>query len=204
MSLPPTIHPDPVLTEASPEAEVKERLAAGDRASVWELVVQAYGAEIYGFVVAVLDDGFEAEDIYAGVCNRVAADLPSFAWTCALRTWAYGIARKELAARGRAAPGRVGGSRTLHELPDPTSTVSFRPIESRARMTVLRRRLPREDRVLLVLRIARSFDWPDIAKIAIGWDANALDLAREARRLRARMAELRSVLARAAEELVTR
>ena len=179
---------------------VRVALGTGDVARAAQEALRRYGPELFGFLVAVVGDREAAGTVYANACRHMETELAALPRTCSLQTGMYAIVRRRLAAHRQTGPHRTTGTATDFELTDPSRTVSRRPANRRAAIAALRMHLPPEDRELLVLRIDRSLDWTEVAITSLGWDASKLDLAREARRLRARMRAVREELARAVRD----
>src|SRR6185312_7537783 len=72
-----------------------------DRAATRAL--EAYGAELYGFLVGTLGNEPDAAEVFSQVGEDLWKGLPSFALGCSVRTWLYVLAR-HAAARFRRSP----------------------------------------------------------------------------------------------------
>lgn len=180
------------------ERDVRAAIAAGAVAGAASDVLRAYEAEVFGFLLGVLDDPEAARDVYLGVAERVATEIGRFAWRCPLRTWLYSIAHQELARPRRSPAATPGGAERSVPLPDPTSTLSFRSTGLRAAIATLRRRLFPEDRELLILSIDRGLSLQALAVTQLGEGASRAEIRRESIRLRARLAQIREDLAQSA------
>jgi DNA-directed RNA polymerase specialized sigma24 family protein len=152
---------DPRSVEANRVADrVRGLLRARDEVGACREALLAYGAEVYGFLLGVLDDPATAGALYADVQKRVATEVGGFVQRCSLRTWLYLLARRELRERrlqGRdETPSRslpASGERRRTQ-PDPISD--------------LRVSLTQEERELLILRVDRDFTWCDVALTELG------------------------------------
>jgi RNA polymerase sigma-70 factor, ECF subfamily len=176
------------------EDEVRERCERGDYDGAATLAIRGYGAEVFGFLIAMQGDEALAEDAFSGFAEGLWRGLPSFAWASTLRTWAYAIARnvartvQKDAARREARRANVASS-ALEEVAQAvrTETLAFLRTEKRSRLEVLRASLSPEDRALLVLRLDRGLVWNDLARVLAGEDAlDEASTLREAARLRKR------------------
>ncbi len=86
--------PSPRWTRERVELDIGALLIAGDEAGAASAVLRVHGAEVFGFLLGVLDRGKAARDAYAGVAERIRQGLARFRWRCSLRTWIYGLARE--------------------------------------------------------------------------------------------------------------
>jgi RNA polymerase sigma-70 factor (ECF subfamily) len=181
------------------EAEIRELLGRGEAMAAAQDALWSYGPEIFGFLVAVLDDRRAAGTVYANTCRHLERHMATVRWTCSLRTWMYAIARQELRLHRCA---KVRRSRPSPPSPDHADAgrTPRRHVTRNATVAALRRRLPPEDRELLILRIDRGLHWRDVAITALGPDASRAAIAREIARLRARMRAVRDELALATRD----
>lgn len=159
------------------------------------LVVDHYGAEIFGFLVAWMGDRELAREAFAVFCEDLCAALPRFGWRCTARGWAYTLARnagrrqakakKRDGARRAAIPSRTGAELAARVT---TYTARYLRTDFKDKFRHLRARLPPLDDELLVLRIDRQLSWRDLAVVLVDPDGklDAEDLDREAARLRKR------------------
>jgi RNA polymerase sigma-70 factor (ECF subfamily) len=171
------------MTPRNAERSVRACLAAADHGRASDLALDAYGPELFGFLVAVLADKDASSKVYVDVSQRIRSELPDFRWTCALRTWAYWVARRELDDRRRR---RRRDPSNLGPPCDPVVTESRRPTGA----SLLRNRLREDDREILILRVDRRLDWSELAVTSLGERASPHHLACEARSLRNRMAKI--------------
>jgi DNA-directed RNA polymerase specialized sigma24 family protein len=156
-----------------------------------------HGPELFGFLVAVVDDVDGAAVVYADVSRRVASELETFRWRYPLRTWLYAVARRELRDR-----------RLRRRLPpQPPPNVDFAPVAasppcapSTAAIAAIRRALSEEEREILILRVDRRLDWLELAITTLGDGVPADSLATTARFLRARVGAIVARVERVAVE----
>jgi hypothetical protein len=160
------------------------------------MLLRVHGAELFGFLIAVLDDRREAANVYADATRAIERALASATWTCPVRTFAYAVVRRELARFRRLNP-RLRRETRLDAL-NPESPRPRRTVARSRAVAELRNRLADEDYELLILRVDRQLGWQDIAISTLGWDAPPEALTQEVTRAVARVAEIRNQLAEAA------
>ncbi|WP_437336920.1 RNA polymerase sigma factor [Sorangium sp. So ce394] len=177
------------------EREVRERCESGAVARAAELAIRGYGPEILGFLTALLRREEDPDDVFSLWCERILRGLPTFAWECSLRTFAYTIARnaaKNHARDRRARERRVRPSLGTTELSAieqqvRTETRPYLRTDAKDKLMELREALPPDDRMLLVLRLDKGLEWKDVARVMLGEEAvDQAALKREAQRLRKR------------------
>jgi RNA polymerase sigma-70 factor (ECF subfamily) len=190
-----------MLAPMAEDVEARLRRALDDRAfdRVATLAVEAYGAELHGFLLGTLGNPGDAGDVFCQVMETFWRGLPRFAGRCSVRTWLYLLARHAEVDHRRSPwqGARRTGDAQLDELVDRvrSRTPPWQRTEVKNRWTALREALAPDDRALLVLRVDRDLAWADIARITLGEtepDAAALD--RESRRLRKRFQLLKERL----------
>jgi RNA polymerase sigma-70 factor (ECF subfamily) len=171
------------------EAPIRRAADAGDLAGATTLAIRTYGAEVYGFLVALAHDDAAAADAFSLACERLWQTLARFEWRCSLRAWCYRLARNALVdiRRGRreTVPLSAISEVAAHVR---TQTATFLKSETKSELHRLRATLPPEDQELLVLRVDRDLAWDDLSRVFLG-DREALDdaeIARESARLRKR------------------
>lgn len=189
------------------ETDVRALWEKGDMDYAATLTLRAYGAEIFGFLLAIQSDEAMASDAFSSFCEGVWRGLPGFEWNATLRTWAYGIARISVRSARRDAARRekhgqhVGGS-ALEQVAAAvrTQTLDYLRTEKRTRLQALRDALDPEDRALLVLRIDRGLAWNELARVLAngGETLDEVGIARVAARLRKRYERIKEELREAA------
>src|SRR5437016_12395600 len=75
------------------EKELHEAFAGGELRAVATRLLEAYGPELMGFLVAVLRDKEDASDVFAQASEDMWRGLPTYRGQAAFRTWVYTIAR---------------------------------------------------------------------------------------------------------------
>lgn len=173
----------------------------GERAfdRVATLALEAYGAELYGFLVHTLGNRSEAGEVFSQTVETFWRGLPQFAARCAVRTWLYLLA-KHAAVNYRRSPwngARRTGDANLDAMVDRlrSQTAPWQRTEVKDKWRALRDALEPDDRALLALRIDRDLPWADVAQVTLGDpDASAAEIARETARLRKRFQLLKQQL----------
>jgi RNA polymerase sigma-70 factor (ECF subfamily) len=153
------------------ESEIRARFSAGDLSGAATLAIQGYGAEVCGYLAAVLRDEEQARDVFADTAAELWKDLPRFRWEASLRTWLYTLARHRLAAHLSRAERRP--TVALSQAPEVaalaaaarTTTVPWRRTEVKDAVARLRDSLTVDDQTLLILRVDRGMAWRDVAQV---------------------------------------
>jgi RNA polymerase sigma factor (sigma-70 family) len=194
-------------TERAAEAACKSQ----DYRAAIVVVMEAYGTEIYSFLLAQFrGDVGAADDVFSGFTEDLWNGLPRFQWRCSVRAWCYKLARSG-ASRFRRSPHNKPNRRVplseapfLEELVQPART-STRPhlrTDVKDKFDELREKLSAEDRDLLILRVDRNLPWRDIAYAMQSTDAAPDDdqLKKLEAALRQRFAGIKDRLKRLAQE----
>ncbi|MCW5809266.1 MAG: RNA polymerase sigma factor [Deltaproteobacteria bacterium] len=193
---------------AEPEAEDRIRAAcdakAFDRAAT--IALETYGDELMSYLVALLRNATDADDVFAAVTESLWKNLPRFRWDSSLRTYAYTIARRTFLKhlrdpqRGRREALSTESFQAIAARPR-TRTATYLRTETKDKIAELRAQLDPEDQTLLILRVNRQLPWRDVARIMRddddddddGDDGEA-DLDRRAAALRKRFERLKDEL----------
>jgi RNA polymerase sigma-70 factor (ECF subfamily) len=194
--------------DANPASEAELRIRslfdAGDLDGAMTALVDAYGGELFGFLVGLGRDRVYAEDAFGAACERMWKGLPKFRWESTVRVWAYTIARNEY-MRGTRDLNRARQQVPLSEklrsaiaLVKSTSPAHKRS-EVHERFARIREQLEPDDHILLGLRIDRDLSWPEIARVLAGED-DVDDIDRRAAALRKRYERLKSMLKKLVDE----
>lgn len=192
------------------ERRIRARLDAGDRDGAATALLEGYGREVLGFLIARLRDRDAASEVFSQFTEDLWKGLDGFRWQCAARVWAYTLARHAASrhikdARRRRAR-NVGLSRAgpLSAIEERirTATMNAARTEARSRLAQLRESLPGDDQTVLLLRVNRRLGWREIAQVMAGADRDASDeaLEKEAARLRKRFQLAKDKLRRMAVE----
>jgi RNA polymerase sigma-70 factor, ECF subfamily len=178
------------------EKKIRALCDAGDKKRGATALLEGYGREIFGFLVARLRDRDAASDVFSQFTEDLWRGLAGFRWQCSARVWSYTLARHAASRyiddvrrrRGRDIPLSRAGP--LSEIAEKirTGTRAGARTESRSRIAQLRESLPVEDQTLLILRVNRKLGWKEIAQIMLREGETPEDegLEREAVRLRKR------------------
>jgi RNA polymerase sigma-70 factor (ECF subfamily) len=182
------------------EAQLGELLQQGALGQAATQALEAYGQELFAFLVSLAGNETDAKEVFSQVAEDLWRGLPQFNARCSVRTWLYVLAR-HAAARFRRTPwnqaGRRSGDVELDALVAHarTQTQPWLRTDVKDRWRSLRESLDPDDRCLLVLRIDRKLEWKDIARVTLGNDApGAAELVREADRLKKRLQLLKDEL----------
>lgn len=185
-----------------PEGRIRELHGAGSFEDVLTLAFEAYGAEVYGFLVSRLRDADTAHDAFGQTCEDLCRSITTFEWRCSLRTWIYKLARS-------AASRQLRGQKVdvpLSEISDlaeqaRSRTREYLRTEVKDRFAALREELSAEDQTLLILRVDRGLDWLEIAEVLSDGDLSADERGRASARLRQRFKTVKDRLRSRAVEV---
>ncbi len=192
---------DEVAREAF-ESEIRAAFGRRDPKAAVAAALASYGAEILGYLLAVLRDEQRAEDVYSDFAEDVVRGMPNFRFESSARTWLYTIARHACARHlARERRKRTVGLSSAPEAFDAVANVRT-PTPPHARTAIregierLRQSLRPDDQTLLILRIDRGMAWLDIARVLAGPERAPTD-----EDLRVRSAKLRKRFERLKERL---
>ncbi len=171
--------------EAAPRAHEREgveealaaRAAAGD-AGAFDALVTLFGGRVLGVALRLLNDRGEAEDLTQEVFVALYHHLPEFRGESRLSTWIYRITRNRALNRLKFLKRRHHGSHA--DVDDPALVGSIvadvdsgpraadRHLEHQGLSHVLEahlRRLPEEQRTLVILRDLEDLSYEEIAEV---------------------------------------
>jgi RNA polymerase sigma-70 factor (ECF subfamily) len=165
-------HPADASARGAFEKRVRSLCEAGDWHEAVSLVVEGYGPELLGMLVALADSEPEGYDQFSDLCLDICHDLPSFRWQSSLRTWLYSLARHRV-LRSRRAPAtrlphlplsqaselEIGATRAR------TTTAPYLRTDVKNQFAALRAKLPLDEQMLLILRVDRGLRWRDVAQV---------------------------------------
>lgn len=185
------------------EQRIRAAFDKGDLRGAATELLEGYGREILGFLYARLRDRQLASDAFSRFTEDLWRGLPGFRWHCAVRVWAYTLARhqasrtlRDFRRNGRHV--RISRVDALSEIAARirTGTLESARTENRNRIAELRERLPSDDQMLLMLRVNRKLPWTDIAHVLFheGEPVDRAVLQKEAVRLRQRYQSVKSKL----------
>jgi RNA polymerase sigma-70 factor, ECF subfamily len=190
--------------------DTEERIAQlhgdGDVEGALKLAVEAYGPEVYGFLVSRLRDEDMASDAFAQACEDLCAGVGAFKWRCSMRTWLYKLARSAAAREGRGPHRRAGRNIPLSQVSEVAEqarsrTREYLRTEVKDGFAALREELPAEDQSLLILRVDRGLDWLEVAEVLGDGEIEEEELKRAAARLRQRFKTVKARLRQRAVEV---
>jgi RNA polymerase sigma-70 factor (ECF subfamily) len=200
--------------DPAPHAVLEERiraaLEAGDKKGAATALLEGYGSELLGFLIAHLRDRDAGTEVFSQFTEKLWGSLDAFQRQCSARVWAYMLARHAASdyvrdvrrRRARLVPLSRAGPLSEIEQRVRTATLAALRTETKSRMVKLRERLPPDDQALLILRVNRRLEWKEIAQVLghAGEDAGDATIAKEAGRLRKRYQLVKDRLRRMAEE----
>ena len=170
------------------EGEIHALREAGDLDAAATRAIEAYGAEVMGFLVSYMRDEDDAGDVFAQASEDLWKGLRGFDGRASLRTWFYTLARNA-ASRFRRSPHRRPGRHVpLSQAAAAADRIRSQTLphlrtEVKDKFAEIRNALDPEDRALLILRVDRQLEWDDVARVLEPDEANS---ARAAARLRKR------------------
>src|SRR5579863_4872863 len=139
-----------------------------DKAATW--VLHTYGPEVMSYLISLEPVPDEARDVFSEFCVGLWEGLPRFRFECSLRTYCYVLARRQwalgLRRRGRRraeVPLTAEAEAVVEQI--RTSTAEYLRTDARERLRKLRETLDEKDHTLLVLRLHRQLEWPEIARV---------------------------------------
>ena len=166
-------------------------------------LLKAHGAEVFGYLCAMLRSEQAADEAYAAFCEDVLHGADGIRDAERERAWVFTVAR-------HAALKHLRGER---QVPSPLEVRSddgrlaarhsapvFRPTVERT-VSRLRDGLPPDDQTLLVLRLERDLSWQEVAEVLHGGPLHGDDRTRAAAALRKRFERLKNELKARAEAL---
>ncbi len=164
----------PTETVPTPAEAPEERIAAclaegrlGDAATAG---LRAYGAEIGGYLAAVLRDSTAASDVFSDVCEDIWRGIGRFRGDSSFRTWAYAVAWNAVKMyrrdpfRRRAQRLQTSDYSRLADRLAKSSLLHADPL-AKDRLARLRASLTPFEQSMLILRIDRGLPWREIALI---------------------------------------
>lgn len=181
------------------DATLVRMLADGRFEQVATLAIDAYGAELHGFLIHAMGNRAEAGDVFSDVVEKFWRELPRFAARCSMRTWLYLLAKHTMVSYRRSpwnGARRTGDTRIDAAIDHARSqTPPWQCTDVKDRWRAIRDTIASDDRALLVLRIDRGMEWRDIARVTLGeLEPEPGALARETARLRKRFELLKKQL----------
>jgi RNA polymerase sigma-70 factor, ECF subfamily len=185
---------------ADVETEIRALCQAGEIDQALTAALEAYGDEVYSFLLARMRDEDRAGDVFSQACEDLWKSLPAFSWRCSLRTWFYRLARSAVSRHSRSPANQAERRVELSQVSELADRVRSRTrahlrTDVKDEIRKIRDELAPEDQELLVLRVDRALGWLEIAHVVA--DETPLDdeeLARASARLRQRFQKLKAQL----------
>jgi RNA polymerase sigma-70 factor, ECF subfamily len=194
---------------AALEARIRAHCEEAELRHATTLLLQGYGRELLGFLIARLRDRDAAGEVFSRFTEDLWRGIADFRWQCSARVWAYTLARHAASRylhetrRRRVVqlPLSVAGPLSGIAEQIRTSTLHSLRTETKSQLRLLRERLPLDDQTLLVLRVNRGLAWTEIAQVMLheGEVADRDLLEKGAARLRKRYQVAREKLRAMAE-----
>lgn len=192
------------------EARIRTHCQAGDKKRAATALLEGYGRELLGFLLARLRDREAAAEVFSQFTEDLWRGLDAFRWECSARVWSYMLVRHAASdyvrdvrkRRGRQVSLSRAGPLSEIEQKIRTATLMAARTASQSRVAQLRESLPADDQTLLILRVNRKLGWKEIAQVMVYEGETVADdvLEKEAVRLRKRFQLTREKLRRMAEE----
>ncbi len=205
--------PPPSADERTSSAEQAIHAAwqEGDFKSAATLVLDAYGRELYSFILAQFRHSWDqADDVFSSFKEDLWRGLPGFLWRCSARAWCYRLARNAAHRYRRSPQNRRARHVSLEEVGfldeavdrARTSTQAHLRSEVKGEIQKLREELTQADRDLLALRIDRALSWREVAHAMLPADEQADEerLRRLEAALRQRFVEVKAKLKQLAKK----
>jgi RNA polymerase sigma-70 factor (ECF subfamily) len=192
------------------ERRIRAHCAAGDNTRAATELLEGYGREILGFLIAHLRDRDAAAEVFSQFTEDLWRGVGGFRWESSARVWSYALVRhaasryRKDARRRRGRQVSLSDAGPLSEIAERirTATLQAARTDNRNRIAQLRESLPLEEQTLLILRVNRKLGWKEIAQVMLyeGETVPAEVLAKEAARLRKRYQLAKDKLRLMAEE----
>jgi RNA polymerase sigma-70 factor, ECF subfamily len=194
----------------STEALAKQAWSRHDFETAATIVYEAYGRELYSFLLAQFPNTASADDVFSQFSEDFWRGLPGFGWRCSIRAWCYQIVRNAAHRHRRAPQNDKRRHAPLSQSPwldtalqsQRTNTRPHQQTEVKNEFQRLRERLEPEDQELLILRVDRNLSWHEVAHAMLGLEQSADDalVRRKEAALRQRYTELKKRLRALAAE----
>jgi RNA polymerase sigma-70 factor (ECF subfamily) len=175
------------------EHELRRAWENAEFRRVTTMALERYGPEILGVLTARLRSGADAADVFSLFAEDLWCGIPRFQWRCSLRAWAYRLARNATSRWATAGDRRPQRNVSIEqsdvlELAERvrSSTLVHLRTDVKSEVRRLREQLPEIDQMLIILRIDKALEWPEIAAALADDDLDPEELKREAARLRKR------------------
>jgi RNA polymerase sigma-70 factor, ECF subfamily len=191
------------------EEGIRTHWQTGDKKRAATALLEAYGHELFGFLVTCLRDRDAAAEVFSQFTEDLWRGFDGFRWHCSARVWSYTLVRhamshyiKDLRRRHGQVSLSQAGPLSEIEQKIRTATLTADRSEARSRLAQLRDTLPADDQTLLILRVSRRLGWREIARVMFhdGEPVSDAVLEADAARLRKRYQLAKEKLRRLAQE----
>ncbi len=178
-----------------PEQHIRTGWATGDHNAAVTAAIEAYGDEVFSFLVARHRNDDVASDVFSQTTFDLTKSLPAFQWRCSVRTWFYRLARSAAVRYAKSPQNRADRREPLSSVSELVHQVRSRTqlhLRTDVKDTVrkLREQLDDNEQQLLMLRIDRNLGWTEIAEI-VEDDDDPKVIERASARLRQQFATLK-------------
>ncbi len=150
---------------SDPDADLVERLAAGDRDALERLYAR-YGRPLFSYLVDLVGDRGLAEEIVQDTFVAAWRGGAAFEGRSSVSTWLFGIARRQARDRQRGVrPETMPLDELRDESEEPRPDAEVLAAADRADLVAALDRLPVHHREPLVLAFAHGLSGPEIASV---------------------------------------
>ena len=187
---------------APTDDELRALVAAGDIDGATDQALRLYGAELVGWLTAMVPSEADAHDAFAWMSEELWRSLARFDGRCSLRTWCYMLARHALTrVRSRDREQLVSSVPSIaHAVTHVWNTTRANAAREQNVYAEIRKQLDDDEQTLLVLRVDRDLAWRDIAIVLLGDAASDAELTKKAAALRKQFERVKERLRELAED----
>ena len=191
------------------EQRIRAAAEQGRLPEVARLGLEAYGADVLGYLVAVARSDSDGSEAFSIFCEDMWRGLPDFRFDCSFRTWSYTLARNALSRLKRDEGVRGRRELPLSQAPEVmraaervrTTTQLHMRTEVKSRVAQLREALDSDDQTLFILRLDRRLPWREVVQIMVGrTDLDDAELRKEAAKIRKRYERAKERLRKLVEQ----
>lgn len=190
------------------DGPIRAHCDSGDYGAATTTAIQAFGQEVFAFLVSRERAEDRASEIFAEACEDLWKSMATFQWRCSMRTWFYRLARNAAVRYGKRPVNQAARRMRMSQISEIVDRVRSRSLvhlrsEVKDEFQKLREKLSPEDQALLVLRIDRQLSWNDIARVMsedVSEDISDDELGKASARMRQRFQKLKARLRVLAQE----
>ncbi len=158
-----------------PDKQIQSLQQDGNLQRALFIIFNQYGSELYGFIINCIGDIDAADEIYSDMSEDVCRGLLNFQWRSSLRTWLYALTRNSLYRYKLNLMHRKNRFVPLSRAPisdlicpnNRTSTADYQKTHNKLHARQIRKKLPLDDQMLLILKIDRNLSWQEIVQIML-------------------------------------